>query len=222
MGGCFIAFWVFLVVETTLLRHLRGRGWGVCLLGAFSFIASVWEYASTSVFIFCFSALQQLCVQSEQSGGVSFFIWSQHCDNEFIWKFTLRGCLYMCACVRACARGVLALVCLFTHLHTWTKFLHANVQFLCACFFFVGHLKMCAHEWDRVWICQVAAGDQLGGASVGRWAYTHLCVALLHQLITHLHSNTQTAPLRTLHKHTGTYRVLTIWNNDFTVSNCQA
>ena len=58
---------------------------------------------------FLFSFLQYVCVQYERCVQVSFFTRSQHCDNEFIWKYTLRA---------ACACGlmlVFAHVCLFTH-----------------------------------------------------------------------------------------------------------
>lgn len=98
---------------------------------------------------------------------------SQHCDNELMWRSTLQAaceCRHMHSCVH-------------THVRICTVSLHVSMTIasyiacMCAC---VG-----------VCVCQVSAGDQLAGASVGRWAYTHLCVALLHQLITQSHTDRQ-------------------------------
>lgn len=95
----------------------------------FSVIACVLQCGFVVIgFIFSFF-LQDVCVQYERCVQVSFFTRSQHCDNEFIWKYTLRA---------ACACGlmlVFAHVCLFTHsVYMWLKLSRApSYVYVCVC-----------------------------------------------------------------------------------------
>lgn len=160
-AGCMSA-----IITGTYPRFLKMFGYWLNFL-SYRVFTVFW---SMFFFTFSYGTFQQVCVQCEQSVRVSFFTWSRHCDNEFIWRHTLRA---VCVCRRVHS------------LH-----IHAHLQFICVNLT-IAHYIVCV----CVWMCQIAAGDQLAAASVRRWAYTHLCVALLHQLITHSHTNTQTALL---------------------------
>ena len=88
-------------------------GFFFCNIFCHSLCFTVWLCGHWFHFLFF---LQDVCVQYERCVQVSFFTRSQHCDNEFIWKYTLRA---------ACACGlmlVFAHVCLFTHsVYMWLK-----------------------------------------------------------------------------------------------------
>lgn len=79
-----------------------------------------------------------MCVQYEQSVSVSFFTRSQHCDNEFIWKYTLWA-------ASACGR-VHGGVC--TYVHICTVCVHVNMAVArdaaCECLGMCIHLNVCA------------------------------------------------------------------------------
>ncbi len=133
-----------------------------------------------------------MCVQYEQSVRVSFFTCSQHCDNEFIWKYTLRAA---CACVRT--HG-----CVCTCVHICTFCIHVDITFkhyfVCVCFGMCTPENVCVCVRDCVNMsgCRRRPISWCISEEVSIHTHTHLCVALLHQLITHSHTDTQTALLR--------------------------